>query len=152
MSYVVSYLLGAVFAVGLGIAGMTRPTVVRAFLDPWGAWDPRLAVVMAVAIATNVVVVALAGRRAKPLFGERFALPRRRDVDVSLVAGATLFGIGWGLSGYCPGPALVGAAALRGDAILVALGTVLGMLVHFTLPFTAGTRAARSGGPASADG
>lgn len=152
MSLVVSYLLGLLFAVGLGIAGMTRPTIVRAFLDPTGAWDPRLAVVMAAAIATNVAVLRLARGRTRPFFGARFAIPTRRDVDARLLVGAALFGVGWGLSGYCPGPALVGAAALRGDAILVALGTVLGMLIHVTIPSTADTRPAPASAPAGTDG
>lgn len=95
-------LSGLGFGVGLALAGLTRPEVVVGFLDVGGRWDPTLAVVMVVAIVVNAAFVALAARRGRPVFGS----PPSRNVDVRLVGGAALFGIGWGLAGVCPGPAL----------------------------------------------
>lgn len=104
-------LCGALFGVGLVVSGMAMPAKVIGFLDVGGAWDPTLAFVMAGAIAVHAPIARLVRARRAPLFGARFHLPTARAIDARLVGGAALFGLGWGLSGYCPGPALVGAAS-----------------------------------------
>jgi len=102
---------GALFAIGLVVAGMTVPARVTGFLDLGGAWDPTLAFVMAGAILVHAPFVRIARARRSPLFGPQFHWPTPQRIDAPLVLGAALFGMGWGLSGYCPGPALVGAIA-----------------------------------------
>jgi uncharacterized membrane protein YedE/YeeE len=122
---VIAFACGVVFALGLGIGGMTRPDRVLAFLDVAGAWDPRLALVMLGAIAVYAPVYRLALSRPAPLFAPAFDLPTRRAVDAQLVGGALLFGLGWGLAGLCPGPALTALAS--GEP--AAAGFVAAMLV-----------------------
>lgn len=98
-------LAGLLFGLGLGIAEMVDPLKVLAFLDVAGAWDPSLLVVLGVAMPTAAIGYRLVQQRPAPLFDERFHLPAARGVDGRLLLGAALFGIGWGLAGYCPGPA-----------------------------------------------
>ena len=119
MTSLVAFACGFVFAVGLGLGQMTRPARVVAFLDVGGAWDPRLALVMVGAVAvTFVVFPRIVASRAS------LALPTRRDVDLRLVLGAGTFGVGWGLAGYCPGPALV-SLATGAPAVLVYVAAML---------------------------
>jgi uncharacterized membrane protein YedE/YeeE len=109
---------------------MTLPSKVMGFLDITGNWDPSLAFVMIGAIGVHLCACLFARRLAKPLFAERFDAPARKDLTVQLFAGAALFGVGWGLAGYCPGPAIasVGAGAL--PALTFAGAMLVGMLVH----------------------
>lgn len=111
MNAAISLLAGLLFGAGLVISGMAEPANVRGFLDITGAWNPRLAFVMAGAVLTAMPFFALARRRGVTLFGSALSLPKRWPPDSKLVGGAVLFGIGWGLSGLCPGPALVVASA-----------------------------------------
>lgn len=120
---------GLLFGVGLVVSGMTRPGKVQGFLDVTGHWDPSLMFVMAGGIAVHVALFRLVTRRAHPLFDKRFHLPTRRDIDANLVLGAALFGVGWGLAGYCPGPGLVSLGS-GGVAGLVFVAT---MVVGFLL-------------------
>lgn len=122
-----AFIAGVVFALGLAIAGMTDPLKVISFLDVTGAWDPSLAFVMGGAILVYAPAFRLVTRRSAPLLGRRFHLPTRRDIDLRLVGGATLFGIGWGLGGFCPGPALVGAMGLGTGALVFTGSMLLGM-------------------------
>lgn len=117
-------LSGVLFGIGLAVSGMTDPSVVTGFLDVAGAWNPALAFVMAGALAVTAVGYRLVFRRAAPLWAPAFQLPTARTIDLPLVGGAALFGIGWGLAGYCPGPAL---ASLSGGwtGTLVFLATLL---------------------------
>jgi len=126
MPVLVSLLCGLFFGAGLAVGGMTNPAKVIGFLDVTGAWDPSLAFVMGGALSVNAAAYALTRRRSAPLFAERFTLPTLLDVDRELVTGAALFGVGWGLVGLCPGPAL--ASLLRGELPVYA----------FVLPMTAG--------------
>lgn len=103
----VSLFAGLVFGVGLAVSGMTQPSKVVGFLDPLGRWDASLMFVMAGAIAVHFVAYRLVKRRSSPLLTPTFSLPTRRDLDVKLLAGAALFGVGWGVGGFCPGPGLV---------------------------------------------
>ena len=102
---------GALFGVGLVVGRMTDPNVVLGFLDVAGAWDPSLAFVMLGAVATTTLLFRLVLRRGRPVFDPDFHFSMSRALDRRLVVGAGAFGVGWGLSGYCPGPVLVGAAA-----------------------------------------
>jgi uncharacterized protein len=123
-----SFICGLIFGAGLLISGMTQPEKVLGFLDLFGAWDATLAFVMAGAVAVSAIGFALARRRAAPVFAARFSWPERSDIDTPLVAGAVLFGIGWGLVGLCPGPALVNLAGLSWPIVVFVGAMVLGML------------------------
>lgn len=119
---------GVLFAFGLAIAGMTEPAAVIAFLDVGGRWNPSLALVIVAAIAVFLPAVRLSRRRGRPLCAERFDPPARGAIDVRLLGGAALFGLGWGASGYCPGPA-VASVGRGGTGIVTFLGAMLiGML------------------------
>ena len=118
---VVAALAGVLFALGLALSGMTDPARVTGFLDVGRAWDPTLAFVMCGAILAHAPIVRLVRRRASPVFDTRFHWPHALRIEPALVAGAAVFGIGWGLSGYCPGPALVSlGAGARGVIVFVA--------------------------------
>ena len=107
----IAFATGLLFGLGLSLGGMTQPAVVLGFLDIFGAWDPRLVFVMAGAVLTTAVGYRLLLRRPRPLLAERFQWPVSRRIDARLVGGAALFGIGWGIAGYCPGPALASLGA-----------------------------------------
>ena len=109
---VLALVSGLVFGIGLGVSGMTTPAKVIGFLDVTGAWDPSLALVMAGAVGVHAIFVRVARGRGAPWLAARFDWPPRTKIEPSLVAGAATFGVGWGLSGYCPGPAIVSVAAL----------------------------------------
>jgi uncharacterized membrane protein YedE/YeeE len=125
----VAALAGALFGAGLLVSGMTRPARVVGFLDVLGDWDPSLAFVMAGAVAVYALAYRGLRGRSRPWFDVRFHLPKRRDLDPQLIAGAAIFGVGWGLAGICPGPGLVAAASGAASAI----GFVAAMLVGMYL-------------------
>lgn len=126
------FLSGFVFAIGLGISGMTDPAKIIAFLDVAGSWDPSLALVMVGAIGAYALLYRVVRRSDAPLFEESFSVPDRRDIDGRLLAGAALFGVGWGLGGFCPGPALV--ALVSGvPAVFVFVGSMLLGMAVFSL-------------------
>ena len=128
-SIITAIIAGTLFALGLAISGMTEPAKVTGFLDVTGAWDPTLAFVMAAAIAVHLPLVRLARQRRAPLFDAKFHWPTNHGIDARLIVGSAIFGVGWGLSGYCPGPALTSLAA-GGLPILVFVGAMLaGLLV-----------------------
>jgi uncharacterized protein len=122
-----SFGCGLVFGLGLLISGMAEPEKVLGFLDLFGAWDATLAFVMAGAVAVAGAGFALARRQNAPLFASKFSWPSRSDIDAPLVTGSVLFGIGWGLSRICPGPALVNLAGLTAPIIVFVAAMVLGM-------------------------
>jgi uncharacterized membrane protein YedE/YeeE len=123
-----SFICGLIFGAGLLISGMNQPEKVLGFLDIFGAWDATLAFVMAGAVAVTSIGFALARRSAAPILAPKFSWPERRDIDTPLIAGAILFGIGWGLVGICPGPALVNLAGFSPPIIVFVVAMVLGML------------------------
>ena len=129
MTILIAALAGLLFGLGLLLSGMADPQKVLGFLDLAGAWDPSLALVMGGAIALGLPGFALARRRSHSLLGEPMQLPTRKAVDAPLLIGAALFGIGWGLAGYCPGPALVGTAAGLGSAAIFSVAMLAGMLL-----------------------
>lgn len=129
-SYAVAALAGLLFALGLGISGMTQQVKVLSFLDLAGQWDPSLALVMVSAIGVHAIARRFVHRRKAPLFGDKFHLPHASDLDVKLLGGAALFGVGWGLGGFCPGPGLV-SVVTGAAAPLVFIGAMTaGMLVQ----------------------
>src|SRR5208337_109768 len=130
MRVAVAGICGVVFGAGLAVSGMTNPAKVLGFLAVFGVWDPTLACVMGAALLLSAAGFALARRRPRPWLAESFSIPTRRDFDPQLVAGAILFGVGWGLVGLCPGPAL--ANLFRGSVeIDVFVGAMLlGALSH----------------------
>jgi len=111
-------LSGALFAVGLVVGGMTVPSKIIGFLDPLGDWDPSLILVMVGAIAVYFPAYRVITRRRSPILEQSFILPTRRDIDKRLLIGAALFGIGWGLGGYCPGPALTSLGGMSEAALI----------------------------------
>lgn len=126
MKIVIGLVTGLIFSLGLTLSGMTDPARVIGFLDVTGHWDPTLIFVLGAAVITTFVGYRLVWRREGPMLGERFQLPTRRDIDARLLTGAAFFGTGWGLSGYCPGPAIASSSAmslpLAGFLITMVLG------------------------------
>jgi hypothetical protein len=122
-----SLLAGLVFGLGLITSGMANPAKVLGFLDLAGAWDPSLAFVMAGAIAVGTVAFRVARRRTVSLLGAEMRLPAARDIDRRLVAGSLLFGIGWGMGGFCPGPALVALGMGEIKALVFVAAMLAGM-------------------------
>ena len=130
MARVLAALLsGVLFGLGLAISGMTDPAVVLGFLDLFGDFNPALMFVLGGAVGTTMLAFRLVLRRPAPLLEDRFQLPTRKDIDARLVIGAGLFGIGWGLAGYCPGPALTGITAGMPSAILFSAAMLAGMVL-----------------------
>jgi uncharacterized membrane protein YedE/YeeE len=125
-----SFAVGLIFGIGLIISGMANPAKVLGFLDLAGAWDPSLALVMAGAVAVSAAGFAVAGRRARSWLGLPMRLPSNRIVDRRLVAGGLLFGAGWGLAGFCPGPAVVALGAGYWQAAVFVACMLVGMAVY----------------------
>jgi hypothetical protein len=123
----VAFAAGATFGAGLLVSGMANPAKVQGFLDLAGPWDPSLAIVMAAAVALGAAGFRLAGMRTTSFLGLPMRLPALRTVDRRLLAGALLFGIGWGLAGFCPGPALVALASGQGAAWIFVIAMLGGM-------------------------
>jgi uncharacterized membrane protein YedE/YeeE len=121
---------GLIFGAGLLISGMMQPTKVLGFLDIFGAWDPSLVVVMATALAVSVPGFMLADRRPRPWFAGQFFRPGNAGIDWPLVTGAAVFGIGWGLVGLCPGPALANLATLSPGIIVFVVAMAAGIMAH----------------------
>jgi len=140
----VSLLAGAVFGLGLQVSGMANPAKVLGFLDLAGPWDPSLALVMAGAIAIASMAFGIAGRRPLSLMGQEIKLPSSRTVDRRLVAGSLLFGIGWGIAGFCPGPALVAFGMGEGKAVVFVVAMLAGMGAFELLERRANARNAKA--------
>jgi hypothetical protein len=121
---------GLLMSAGLGLSGMADPHKVIGFLDVLGRWDPSLGFVMLGAVGTHAVLYRLITRRAAPVLATKFSIPTKRGLDRPLVLGSALFGVGWGLSGYCPGPALASMGGGRGSAFIFAVGMVSGMMAY----------------------
>lgn len=123
----VSFLVGLLFAIGLGISGMTQPQKVIGFLDLTGAWDPSLIFVMAGAVGLHFVTYRLVRKKSTPLLDKHWHVPTSKEVSPQLVVGAVMFGVGWGLAGYCPGPALTSVAGLSSNALIFVTSMIVGM-------------------------
>ena len=131
MHALASFLCGLIFGFGLLLSGMTQPAKVLGFLDVLGRWDPTLAFVMAGALAVSSAGYALARRSSRPVLASQYLWPTRPDINRPLVLGATLFGIGWGLIGLCPGPALVNLASLSPRVVIFVIAMIAGMAAHY---------------------
>lgn len=130
---IAAFLCGLIFAFGLGLGGMTQPAKVIGFLDVGqtvGPWDPALMFVMVGALLIYAIGFRLSVRRATPYFDRHFFVPTRRDLTPQLVAGSALFGIGWGLSGFCPGPALTSTVTGNVGVLAFFVAMTAGMLLH----------------------
>jgi uncharacterized protein len=130
VSVFAAFASGLVFGIGLLLSGMTDPGKVIGFLDVAGLWDPSLAFVMAGAIAVGAFAFTIAARRGATLLGEALHLPTRRDIDARLIGGAVVFGIGWGLAGFCPGPALVSFSSGIDQAAVFVAAMLGGMFFY----------------------
>ncbi len=120
---------GLIFGFGLAVSGMTDTNKVLGFLDVFGAWQAPLLLVMGSAVLVTLIGFPLLKRRARPFLAASFQFPQRTDLDRRLLLGATLFGVGWGLYGYCPGPALAGVIYGSVDTVLFLMAMVFGMAV-----------------------
>lgn len=130
----ISFFSGLVFGIGLLLSGMSSPSKVLGFLDLGGRWDPSLAFVMAGAIAVGAIAFAFSRRMRVSVTGAPMRLPTATQIDRRLVIGGLLFGVGWGLAGFCPGPALVAAAAGYGKAVLFCAAMLVGMFAFEKAP------------------
>lgn len=130
MKPLLAFLAGVLFAVGLVISGMTQPSKVVGFLDFFGSWDPSLAFVMGGAVLVNALLYRVIISRKSPLLDTKFHLPTRSDFQWRLVTGGALFGIGWGLAGYCPGPAITSAPTGTASALTFVGAMVAGIVLH----------------------
>ena len=128
-----SLLSGLVFGLGLVVSGMSNPAKVLAFLDLAGAWDPSLALVMGGAIAVAMPAFWLAGRRQRAILGDPMQLPAARRIDRRLLLGSLAFGAGWGIAGFCPGPALVSLLAGQAKAWTFVAAMLAGMVIFEVL-------------------
>jgi uncharacterized membrane protein YedE/YeeE len=135
MSKLISALLaGCLFGLGLSLSNMTNPDKVLAFLTIDQSWDATLIFVLASAVITTAIGYLMVDKRSRPLFSQQFHRAARQGIDARLLGGAVLFGVGWGLAGYCPGPAIVGALTLDPRAWIFVAGLVSGMLAYEGLP------------------
>jgi uncharacterized membrane protein YedE/YeeE len=131
---IVALASGILFGAGLAVSGMADPARVRAFLDVGGAWDPTLAFVMGGALIPMALAWAVVRRRSRPIVASEFHLPATTPIDARLIGGAALFGIGWGLAGLCPGPAVAALALRPGPAFIFCLGMMGGFGLFRLLP------------------
>lgn len=125
-----AFIAGVLFGLGLAVSRMINPEKVLAFLDIAGNWDPSLALVMVGAVVVSFVGFRLAGGRARPVFAQRFHEPANRGLDRRLIIGAAIFGAGWGLAGYCPGPAISALAVGTWEPVIFIGAVVAGSLAH----------------------
>ncbi len=143
MALVLAFVTGLVFGGGLLLSGLVNPAKVLGFLDVTGKWDPSLACVMGGAIAVGLVAFGVARRRTSSLLGLPMRLPAARGIDARLIGGSVVFGIGWGMAGFCPGPAVVALGAGYGKAAVFVLAMLAGMALFETM------ERARGGGDAA---
>lgn len=131
---IVSLASGALFGAGLALSGMVDPARIHAFLDVTGAWDPTLAFVMGGALLPMALAWAVVRRRSEPVLASEFHLPATTPIDARLITGAALFGIGWGLVGLCPGPAIAALAIRPGPALVFCASMAVGFGLFRLLP------------------
>lgn len=123
-------IVGLIFGAGLALSDMVNPARVQAFLDVAGEWDPTLMLVMGAALVPSVIAYLIRRRMRRPLLGETFSIPEGRSLDRPLLIGAAMFGIGWGLVGFCPGPAIAGLVLGAWQPWLFVAAMLAGMLLH----------------------
>lgn len=143
IGYVAVFVAGLLFALGLGISGMTLPQKVLAFLDFAGDWDPSLAMVMVGSAGVYFLLHRWVLKLSSPIFDTSFHIPGRQDIDQSLVTGAALFGIGWGLVGFCPGPATTALVSGNAKSLIFFVSMAAGMYAYGTLQVIGTVRSAQ---------
>ena len=121
----VALLCGIIFGLGLCVSGMTNPARIIGFLDVFGDWDATLVAVMVAAVTVAGIGFRLVRRRAKPVLAQKFAVPERNDIDLKLIAGSAIFGVGWGLAGLCPGPAITALVSMS-PSVLMFVAAMIG--------------------------
>jgi uncharacterized membrane protein YedE/YeeE len=145
---------GFIFGLGLCLSGLADPAVVQGFLDVAGVWNPTLLFVMGAALTVTLIGYRLVFGRGRPLFSPRFNVPTAKVIDAALISGAVIFGVGWGLAGYCPGPAVVSLASGRPEVFVFVAAMIAGMTAvrwmrapRAALPKAPGQDALRSAAP-----
>lgn len=141
---IVEFAIGLLFGLGLIVSGMADPGKVIGFLDVAGAWDPSLMLVMGGAVLVGLAAFAVARKRTTTFLGGAMRLPTNQDIDGPLVLGSLVFGAGWGLSGFCPGPALVSLAAGQPKALVFVVAMLAGIVLHQFVAMPAGPRDAEA--------
>lgn len=136
MTLISSFIAGLLFGVGLIISGMTDPAKVIGFLDITGEWNPSLAFVMAGAISVSYFAFRVAQKQSITIIGHPVAFPLKKEIDIRLIAGSITFGVGWGLAGYCPGPALASIATGDEKPIIFFVAMLIGMAIYEVLQKT----------------
>lgn len=129
-AYFSAFVSGLLFAIGLGLSGMMNPQKVQGFLDFAGKWDPSLAVVMGGAVMITFIIFPLIFKRKKPVFEASFAIPVNKKIDKNLIIGAILFGAGWGIGGFCPGPAIASIGSLNPNILLFVIAMFIGFIIE----------------------
>lgn len=127
---ITSFIVGFIFAIGLGISGMTQPLKVMSFLDITGAFDPSLMFVMVGAIAVHFLAYRLIRKKSSPVFEREWMIPTSKELTPSLITGSFIFGIGWALGGFCPGPAITSLASLEIRPLLFVISMIGGMITY----------------------
>jgi hypothetical protein len=138
MSIGASFVIGLVFGLGLVISRMISPAKVLGFLDVYGSWDPSLALVLGAAVGTSAIGFFIARRRRQPLLAPEFRIPTRKDIGVRLIVGAAIFGVGWGLVGFCPGPSLTALSYGMWQVGTFVVAMAAGMYLHTAVERIAG--------------
>ncbi|MCL4167982.1 UNVERIFIED_CONTAM: hypothetical protein GTU68_062369 [Idotea baltica] len=144
MRLFVSYIIGLIFGIGISISGMANPAKVLNFFDVAGTWDPSLIFVMGGALVTTFIGYRFVLRRPAPALGDSFQLPTRRDFDLPLIGGSAVFGIGWGIAGFCPGGALPALGTGRWEVFTFTIALVAGVLAAKALRRLAATQTAKA--------
>ncbi len=142
MHMIAIYLIGLVFGVGISISGMANPAKVLNFFDVAGTWDPSLIFVMGGALVVTFIGYRVVFGWDRPIFGQKFQVPTRRDLDLPLIGGSALFGVGWGISGFCPGGALPALGTGRSEVFIFIAAMIAGIFAARSLQALAGRRAA----------
>jgi uncharacterized membrane protein YedE/YeeE len=127
MKSLIAFIVGLAFSVGLGISGMTKVQVVKGFLDVTGDWNPSLIGVMVGAIVVHSILFYFIKKRSSPVLDSKFHIPNRKDIDVRLLLGSALFGLGWGWAGICPGPGIVAMTSVNSNIIVFVASMALCM-------------------------
>ena len=128
-THVIALISGILFGAGLSLAHMIDPNKVLDFLDITGNWDPSLLFVMIGALSISFVTFRLILRRPSPIWAKTFELPKKRSIDLALITGAAIFGVGWGMSGYCPGPSVTGLSLFSFESVIMVITIYLGFIV-----------------------
>lgn len=126
---IAALVVGFIFALGLGISGMTRPEKVVGFLDVFGSWDASLAFVMIGAIAVHAIAYRLIRHRSSPMFSPSFHVPTSKELTPTLIIGSFIFGVGWALAGFCPGPAITSLASFQSRPMIFVASMIVGMIL-----------------------